>query len=289
MEKFVPANLTSSRDPGMRRRDALRVLGAAGAGSSLARGWLASAAPLPLDTTGLEHIGFTVPDPEATAKFYGRIFDPQLFQERDPPPRFYVRFGTAYAAFGGSANVTPKIDHFCALVKDYKPQELRKVVEEAGIPMGAGALGMPTDADGLRLQLLGVPGGLAKTIVPAYRVNQEDAAVQPIGLDHIMLHVSDLERSVVHYRKFFGMEISRAKTPARVWFGAAKTRLGLEQVAAGDPPSVHHVCVRVARIVPDRLKALGVEILPANSESKGEKLLRFRDPHGLVMELKAES
>jgi hypothetical protein len=38
-----------------------------------------------------------------------------------------------------------------------------------------------------------MPGGLAKTILPAYRVNQEEAAVQPIGLDHIMLHVSDLE------------------------------------------------------------------------------------------------
>jgi catechol 2,3-dioxygenase-like lactoylglutathione lyase family enzyme len=252
-------------------------------------GGIATAAPLPLDTSGLEHIGFTVPDPEATAKFYGRIFDPQLFQERDPPPRFYVRFGTAYAAFGGSANVTPKIDHFCALVKDYKPQEMRKVVEEAGIPMGTGPGGMPTDADGLRLQLLGVPGGLAKTIIPAYRVNQDDAAVQPIGLDHIMLRVSDLERSVAHYRRFFGMEASRTRNPARVWFGVAKTRLGLEQVAAGEAPSVHHICVRVARIfpdklLPDKLKAVGVEILPANDE----KLLRFRDPNGLLMELKGD-
>ena len=275
----MPHDRTSSHS----RRQMVMWLGA-GAASLLAADAI-EAAPLPLDTTGLEHIGFTVPDPEATAKFYGRIFDPQLFQEKDPPPRFYVRFGTAYAAFGGSAAVTPKIDHFCALVKDYKPQEMRKVVEEAGIAMGAGPLGMPTDADGLRLQLLGVPGGLAKTIIPAYRVNQDDAAVQPIGLDHIMLHVSDLERSVAHYRKFFGMEASRTKNPSRVWFGAAKTRLGLEQVAAGETPSVHHICVRVARVIPDRLKAVGVEILPGNDE----KLLRFRDPNGLLTELKGDS
>ena len=275
----MPHDRTSSHS----RRQLVMWLGA-GAASLLAAD-ATQAAPLPLDTTGLEHIGFTVPDPEATAKFYGRIFDPQLFQEKDPPPRFYVRFGTAYAAFGGSAAVTPKIDHFCALVKDYKPQEMRKVVEEAGIAMGTGPLGMPTDADGLRLQLLGVPGGLAKTIIPAYRVNQDDAAVQPIGLDHIMLHVSDLERSVAHYRKFFGMEASRTKHPERVWFGAAKTRLGLEQVAAGEVPSVHHICVRVARVIPARLKAVGVEILPANDE----KLLRFRDPNGLLTELKGDS
>jgi len=245
----------------------------------------ADAAPLPIDTTGLEHIGFTVPDPEATAKFYGRIFDPQLFQERDPPPRFYARFGTAYAAFGGMAGVAPKIDHFCALVKDYNAAETRKMVEAAGITMGAGPVGMPTDSDGLRLQLLGVPGGLAKTIIPAYRVNQDDAAVQPIGLDHVMLHVSDLEKSAAYYRKFFGMETSRTKGPARVWFGAAKTRLGLEQVAAGESPSIHHVCIRVARVNPDKLKAVGVEILSSNDE----KLLRFRDPNGLLMELKGDA
>jgi catechol 2,3-dioxygenase-like lactoylglutathione lyase family enzyme len=275
----VPHDRPSSHS----RREMLIRLGA-GAASFLAAD-AAEAAPLPIDTTGLEHIGFTVPDPEAAAKFYGRIFDPQLFQEKDPPPRFYVRFGTAYAAFGGMAGVTPKIDHFCALVKDYKAQEMRKAVEEAGITMGTGPVGMPTDADGLRLQLLGVPGGLAKTIIPAYRVNQDDAAVQPIGLDHVMLHVSDLERSVAYYRKFFGMETSRTKSPNRVWFSVAKTRLGLEQVTGGEMPSVHHICVHVARVIPDKLKAVGVEILPANDE----KLLRFRDPNGLVMELKGDA
>lgn len=273
---------------GRSRREVLAWLGAGAVG--VWAGARAEAGPLPLDTAGLEHVGFTVPDPKAAAEFYGRIFDPQLFQEKDPPPRFYVRFGTAYAAFGGStyaagaaANSTAKIDHFCALVKDYKGQEMRKAVEAEGIPMGTGALGMPTDADGLRLQLLGVPGGLAKTIIPAYRVTQDEAAVQPIGIDHIMLHVSDLERSAAHYRKFFGMEVSRSKNPARVWFGAAKTRLGLEVVAAGEAPSVHHICIRVARVIPDRLKAVGVELLPASDE----KLVRFRDPNGLRMELKA--
>src|ERR1700685_4093567 len=105
------------------RRQALQLLGACAMplfAPHVARADDLPPQTLPLHTTGLEHIGFTVPDPEATAKFYGRIFDPQLFQEKDPPPRFYVRFGIAYAAFGGSAGVSPKIDHFCALVKDYK-------------------------------------------------------------------------------------------------------------------------------------------------------------------------
>src|SRR5262245_36265455 len=120
---------------------------------------------LPLKTTGLEHVGLTVPDPEAAAKFYGRIFDPQLCQERDPPPRFYLRVVTRYLAFRGNKPSTPSIDHSCALVDNYRPAETRKAMQSAGITVGAAPTGMAADPDGLRLQLLGVPGGLARTII----------------------------------------------------------------------------------------------------------------------------
>jgi catechol 2,3-dioxygenase-like lactoylglutathione lyase family enzyme len=278
---------------GVSRREALTAMGAfAGALAGSIRGF-AQQPLLPLRTTGLEHIGMTVPDPEAAAKFYGRIFDPQLFQERDPPPRFYARTGISYIAFGGNpTSGSPRIDHFCALVEDYKAQDMRKALEEAGITMGTGPGGMALDPDGLRLQLLGVPGGLARTIVPASRITQDDPALQAIGFDHIVLAVSDLEKSAAYYRKFFGMEVSRTRKPERIWFAAAKTRLGLESAAGlgsagGKMPAVDHVCFRVAgfdrRGVTEKLKKLNVEIAPSNDED----LLRFRDLNGLVMELKA--
>ena len=271
------------------RRQALAIIGAA-AGPWAARG-LAATPALPLETTGLEHIGMTVPDQEATARFYGMIFDPQLFQERDPPPRFYVRVGTSYIAFGGFAanaqNLQPRIDHFCALVRNYNAPEMRKALEEAGIAMGQGPGGMASDPDGLRLQLLGVPGGLAKTIIPSTRISQEEPAVQAVGFEHIVLAVSDLEKSAAYYRKFFGMEVSRSKKPDRMWFNAARTRLGLEAVAPGGMPKVDHVCIKVAgfdrRGITGKLQGLKVEVIPPNDEGQ----LRFRDPNGLVMELKA--
>ncbi len=268
----------------MNRREAMTLV-AAFAGPWMARG-LAQGSQLPLQTTGLEHVGMTVPDQEATAKFYGRIFDPQLFQERDPPPRFYVRLGTAYFAFGGGA-APPRIDHFCALVKDYKPQEMRKTLADAGISMGTGPGGMPADPDGLRLQLLGVPGGLARTIVPGARISTDDAAIQAIGLDHIMLVVSDLEKSAEFYKKFFGPELPRTKKPERIWFGAARTRLGLEAATAGRQPAIDSVCVKIAgfdrRGTTDKLKRLGVEVVTSDDKD----LLRFRDPNGIMMALKA--
>ncbi len=273
----------------LNRREALAILGVS-AGPWIARG-RAEGSQLPLHTSGLEHIGMTVPDQEATAQFYGMIFDPQLFQERDPPPRYYVRLGTSYIAFGGfganATNTLPRIDHFCALVRDYKAPEMRKALDEAGIPMGQGPGGMANDPDGLRLQLLGVPGGLARTIMPSTRLSTEEPAVLALGFEHIVLAVSDLEKSAAYYRKFFGMEGSRSRKPDRIWFAAARTKLGLQAVVAGEMPKVDHICIRVARFdrrtILDKLKALHAEIVSSNDEG----LLRFRDPHGMLMELKS--
>jgi catechol 2,3-dioxygenase-like lactoylglutathione lyase family enzyme len=268
------------------RRQAIQRLGAC-AMPLLARG-VARADDLPLHTTGIEHFGFTVPDPEATAKFYGRIFDGQLFQERDPPPRFYVKLGTGYIAFGGNATATPSIDHFCALIENYQPPEMRKSLEAAGVTMSPGPFGMALDPDGLRLQLLRVPGGLAKTIIPAYRISGDDALFEAIAPDHVMLHVSDLDRSAEHYRKLFGSEASRTKKPERVWFGAARTKLGLELAASGEKPGIHHICVRVAgfekKSALEKLKRHDLE-----GTVSDEGLVRFRDPNGIVMELKGEA
>src|SRR5580658_1781168 len=268
------------------RRQAIQWLGAC-AVPLLARG-VARADDLPLHTTGVEHFGFTVPDPEATAKFYGRIFDGQLFQEKDPPPRFYVKLGTGYLAFGGKPDAVPSLDHFCALIENYQPQEMRKSLEAANVPLGAGPFGMATDPDGLRLQFLRAPAGLAKTIIPAYRLSQEEALFQVVAPDHVMLHVSALDHSAEHYQKLFGAPISRSKKPERVWFGAAKTKLGLELVAAGEKPSIHPICLRVAgydkKAAAEKLKRIDVE-----SAVGEEGLLRFHDPNGIVMELKGEA
>ena len=280
----------------LNRRQALALAAAfAGPLSSVVRGQVADAALLPLQTTGLEHLGMTVSDQKAAAEFYGRIFDPQLFQERDPPARYYVRMGSAYVAFGGNtdarvandANKEPRIDHFCALVKNYKAQDARAAMEKAGITLASGRFGMPTDPDGIHLQLLGVPGGLARTIIPSTRITTDDAAIEAIGLDHIVLTVSDMEKTSDYYAKFFGAPVSRTKKPERIWFGVAQTRLALEPVAAGGKPVIDRVCFKIAgfdrRLTREKLKKVGVEAVPVEDEH----VLRFKDPNGFTIELKA--
>ncbi len=275
--------MSNENQRGFSRREALRLSGTLAAGTWIAGG-SAEASELPLRTTGLEHLGLTVPDVEKSANIYGRIFDPDLYKEKDPPLRCYVKLGVGYVAIGGNATAPAKIDHVCALVENYNQPEMRKSIEEAGLKV-AGA-GMVPDPDGFRLQLLGVPGGLAKTTVPAGRIIEGPGIVQPVRLDHIVLIVADLDATAAFYRKFFGAEASRTKTPARVWFDVAGTRLGLEAASGGKQPGVDHFCVKVMGLdpksTPDQLKKVGVEIVPSNDEG----LLRFRDPNGILVELK---
>ena len=125
--------------------------------------------------------------------------------------RYYVRLGAAYIAFGPQANVTPYIDHIATGVMDFveadfgKP-EVKAELTAAGLAAPPGVLPMLSDPDQLRLQLVNATHGLFDTLMPGGRVVTDPPAMIPIGLDHIMLSVTDVEKSVVHYRKLFGAE-----------------------------------------------------------------------------------
>jgi catechol 2,3-dioxygenase-like lactoylglutathione lyase family enzyme len=261
------------------------------AGSSLliARG-SAQHKLLPLETSGLDHLSITVPDSVQAAAFYGRIFDPQVFHERTGVQRYYVRLGAAYIAFGPQANATPYIDHIAAGVVDFveadfgKP-EMKAQVEAAGLAAPAGGLPMLSDPDKLRLQLVNATHGLFDTLMPGGRVTTAPAALIPIGLDHIMVSVTDAHQSAAHYRKLFGPEESHERNPLRIWFKLADTRLGLEAAPSGQKPGFSHFCVKVAGFdraaATSRLQKLGLKV-EAGSE-KGT--LRFRDLHNLPVEV----
>ena len=268
------------------RREALAMIAAAPAAAVTAQG-----SQLPLKTSGLEHVGFTVPDPQKSAAFYGRIFDPQIFQEMMPPLRYYCRLGISYVAFGPNPNANPtapaRIDHFCATVEDYRLEEMRAELKTHGLNLaGQPGFNAVTDPDGIRMQFMATPGGLLQTIIPSTRVTQDDAICEAVGLDHVVLQVPDLEKAAGFYRKFFGKETSRDRTPERVWFTAARTRLGLEKMAEGQMPQINRFGIRVAafdrQAVARKLGAIGVTVLP----STGGNVLGFRDADGIIVELR---
>jgi len=286
----------------MKRRSFLSAIGGAAAAPLLQRGPVAPSGPvgpqLPLRTTGLEHFGMVVPDVAAAGRFYGAIFNPELHKENSDPLRYYVSMGIGYIALGANRQQgTPsRIDHYCALVDGYNAQAFRQELEAQGITVSAGGVGMIGDADGIQLQLLGIPGGLARTTVPAGRIVEKPALVRPLGLDHIMLNVTDVEKSAKYYRLLFGTEWSKNTNPDRLWFQIGGTRLGIQNVKQGESPRVDHFCVSVAGFDPaavtSGLKELGAEILSATDESQDRirfrdlDLIRFKDSNGIIVELR---
>ena len=263
------------------RREALAMIAAAPAALA------AQGSQLPLKTSGLEHVGFVVPEPQKSAAFYGRIFDPQIFQEMSPPLRYYCRLGIGYAAFGGNATSPARMDHFCATVEDYRLDDMRAELKNHGLNLtGSAGFNAVTDPDGIRVQFMATPGGLLQTIIPSTRVTQDDAICEAVGLDHVVLQVPDVEKSAAFYRKFFGMETSRDRSPERIWFTAARTRLGLEKIAEGQMPHIDRFGIRVAAFdrtaITRKLAAIGVSVLP----STGGNVLRFRDADGFAVELR---
>jgi catechol 2,3-dioxygenase-like lactoylglutathione lyase family enzyme len=241
------------------------------------------AAALPLDTLGLEHIGTVVPDVTRAARFYSSVFNPVLYKERDEPLRYYVTLDPGYIALGSRANETRAfIDHDCALLKAYDRAAVARRLEADGLP--AGRFGVIPDPDGLGLQLLGVPGGLAGSTVPAGRLVEREPLVRPRGLAYVVRHVADLERSAAFYRRFFG-----AETPddgGGIAFRAAHTRWILRPAPAGEAPRIDRFGVYVAHY-DEPAVTRGLEALGARIVSAVPQRVHFRCPDGLGVELNA--
>jgi hypothetical protein len=148
---------------------------------------------------------------------------------------------------------------------------------------------MLSDPDNLRLQLVNTTHGLFDTLMPGGRVTIEPPVLTPIGLDHIIVSVTDLDKSTQHYRKLFGQEASRDKNPQRVWFKLAATKLGLETAPQGQKPGFSHFCVKVAGFdratATAKLAKLGVKAEPGSEKGT----LRFRDLNNLSVEVTAVS
>jgi catechol 2,3-dioxygenase-like lactoylglutathione lyase family enzyme len=134
---------------------------------------------------------------------------------------------------------------------------------------------------------MATPGGLLPTIIASTRVTQDDAICEAVGLDHVVVRVPDPEKSALFYRPFFGTETGRDRNPERVWFTAARTRLGLETMAAGEMPHINRFGIRVVafdrQVLARRLEAIGVQVLPSPARDG----LSFRDADGITVELRA--
>lgn len=266
---------------------------------------------LPLQNLGLEHLDIVVPDTASSAKFYMRVFKSALHQQpvRDSL-RYFVLLGdlpadrqVGYIAIGAAGQGrAPSIGHYCTLAKVYDRAGMTKQLEAAGFPgiRGQGGLGMWPDPDGIELQLFQPPAGLVTAAVPSTLDAIEDGLVTPLGVDHVLLLVNDVEKSLPYYRLVYGDAAvvdagARRLQPGgasggRVWLNLEKsTRIAIEKAADG-MPRIGHYAIKAAPFdraaVTRRLQEIGGKVLPSPDEPD---VLRFTDNNGIVLELRTGS
>jgi catechol 2,3-dioxygenase-like lactoylglutathione lyase family enzyme len=281
----------------IRRRALLGAL-CAGAGAALLRSPVqGQARSLPLKNLGLEHLDIVVPDTAESARFYKRVFSSPLHeQEFRGGKRYFVLLGelppdrqVGYIAIGAANGRPISVGHYCALAESADVAAIGKELTAAGYPAPGGGFGLIPDPDGLELQLFKPPAGLVTAAVPSSLAVAGDGALAPLGLEHVLLAVSDRERALRYYRFMYGegLETRDPDVPERVWFNLARnTRIGIEPAVQGAPPQFLRFGIKVApfdsaAVVPV-LRAAGAEVITV-----APSRIVLRDNYGITLEVTA--
>jgi hypothetical protein len=163
-------------------------------------------------------------------------------------------------------------------------------LQTAGFDVAAaGPTGMWPDPDRLELQLFQPPAGLVTAAVPSPLPVEHDGQLVPRGVDHVLLRVRSLEKSLPYYRLVYGTAGEQPRdSNGRVWFQLERnTRLGLEEAAPGQAPAIAHYAIKVAPFdrgaLETRLRELGARLLPAADEPD---VVRFADNNGIIVEVR---
>jgi catechol 2,3-dioxygenase-like lactoylglutathione lyase family enzyme len=106
---------------------------------------------------------------------------------------------------------------------------------------------------------------------------------QPAGIDHILINVSDPEKSAAFYEKILGPVSQRATD--RIWFQVGTSRFGLTKTPAGQRAGVNHFCVSAAAFNYDaslkKLAEAGAKLQAAEGAGSPD----FRDPDGYRVQI----
>lgn len=219
----------------MNRRDALRVLGA----GAMAAG--ARAADAPFRFTRLDHVETNAPDSAKTAAFYARMFGGPVWKNNKTQRR-YVKVGPAYIAIE-NAREPFGADHFSVGIADYQIADIHKFLEQRGIAYRDYPSGKDlnvTDPDGMHLQLSAdnTWGPLSQnTASPEEGTFRGEPIFKPTGIDHILLNVTDTEKSVAFYEKILGPVSQRDR---RIWFQTGRSKIGMAQAPK---PGIFRICI----------------------------------------------
>jgi catechol 2,3-dioxygenase-like lactoylglutathione lyase family enzyme len=268
----------------MRRRDALTLLGA----GAWTAGYVRAAQPV-LDFSAVDHLEFFVSDIQRSLAFYTSIFGSSVLKNNRTPRR-YLQLGSAFIAIEQGDPV--RVDHICAGARGYQVASLHAKLAERDVPFRDYPSGRDlyvTDPDGARLQLGAedswkqLPASSETPASSKTREAQGEPVFKPLAIEHILMNVSDPEKSAAFYEKVFGPVVRRNNN--RIWFQAGSSRVGLLKSSAGQRAGLNHFGVSAAPFdyaaVTNKLQQAGVKMETPEVVAAPE----FRDPDGYLIQV----
>jgi catechol 2,3-dioxygenase-like lactoylglutathione lyase family enzyme len=239
--------------------------------------------------SSLDHLEFFVSNIEKSTAFYAQVFGAEVMKNNRTTRR-YVRLGTAYMAMDTGPQL--RVDHICAGIPGFQIASMHAQLEKRGIayrdyPSG-NDLSVGDPDGGVRLQLAADDGwsALARGTASPESVPVNGMAIfHPLGLDHVLLNVSDPEKSVAFYEKTLGPVAQRNNN--RIWFEVGTSRIGLLKTPDGQRAGVNHFCVLATAFDYDaavkKLEQAGAKIEMPEVAGAPE----FRDPDGYLVQVMA--
>ena len=265
------------------RRELLTMLGA---GALAARRAFAAAEPA-VRFTALDHVAIAVSDVDKSVAFYTRVFGNNVLRNKETTRR-YIKLGSCYVAIAPPAQgqENHRVDHICPGVENFDAANVKGYLQQRGLPFRDSALGpFVTDPDGIQVQLWKFDSWseTVRTAMPESHPINGEPIFRPTGLDHILLDVTDPEKSAVFYEKIFGPVTQRNNN--RTWFQVGKSRIGLLAVANGRRPGVNHFCVSAATFDRDAAMKKLEQAGAKREASENAADTQFRDPDGILVQV----
>jgi catechol 2,3-dioxygenase-like lactoylglutathione lyase family enzyme len=268
----------------LNRRQAMGVL----AGGTWAAG--KAFGETPLNFTSLDHIEFFASDVMQSVSFYAGVFGNTVLKNNKSTRR-YVKLGSSYIAIETAGQAGVRVDHVCAGISEFKVADVHGFLTASGIEYKDFPSGRDlavTDPDGTRLQLASDGGWnllLTGTASPEV-VAAGDPIFRPIGLDHVLLNVTDPEKSASFLAKILG-PVTQPGSNA-VWFQVGKSRIGLLKTSQGGRPGVNRYCLQTERFdysdVTRRLALAGAQVETPDISGAPQ----FRDRDGYLVQVIAQ-
>jgi catechol 2,3-dioxygenase-like lactoylglutathione lyase family enzyme len=246
-------------------------------------------ADTPLIFTGLDHVEFFASDVLKSLAFYAAVFGNTVLKNNKTTRR-YVKLGTSYIAIETAGQAGIRVDHVCAGIPGFKVADAHSYLTERAIEYKDYPSGRDlavTDPDGTRLQLASDNGWslLTPNTASPESISATDPIFRPIAIDHVLLNVTEPEKSAEFFAKILGPVTQRNNN--RIWFQVGKSRLGLLKTPEGQRPGVNHYCVQAEKFdYPDVAKKLaqaGAKVETPEIAGAPD----FRDPDGYRVQVMA--